>query len=423
MPRGNNNKNAKGASGAGTIRKKTVKRNGKEYTYWEARYTTGFDPGSGKQIQRSVTGKTQKEVAEKLRETTHELDTGEYIDPSKMTLAQWLDIWKADYLMGVKDSTVSVYVSDIETHIKPALGAMRLDLLAPHDIQRFYNTLKHSGGRVAAHGKDGKVLKKNGKTVYETAPLSAKTVKGVHGVLHSALQQAQRNGYIRYNPTDACILPRSVKRTLTPLDEEETRAFLTEIRGNRYEILFTVTLFTGLRVSEILGLTWDCVDFDKGILLIDKQLQQAKDGSGTYALVPTKNSKARTVAAAPWVMELLRHHKSVQAEQRLMAGSCWQNTRFVFTDEMGQHLAYRTLIKAYKKVVAAIGRPDVRFHDLRHSYAVAAIRSGDDIKTVQGNLGHATAAFTLDVYGHVTNQMKQASAERMNAYIQRVLPG
>ena len=348
---------------------------------------------------------------------------GQYIDPSKMTLGQWLDIWKSDYLMGVKDSTVSVYVGNIETHIKPALGAMRLDMLALHDIQRFYNTLKHSGGRAAVHGKDGSIVRKNGKTVFESAPLSAKTVKGVHGVLHSALQQAQRNGYIRYNPADACILPRSVKRTLTPLDEEETRAFLREIKGNRYETLFTVTLFTGLRVSEVLGQTWDCVDFDKGTLLIDKQLQQAKDGSGTYVLVPTKNGKARTVAAAPWVMELLRQHKSVQAEQRLLAGSCWQNSRFVFTNEAGEHLAYRTLIKAYKKVVTAIGRPDARFHDMRHSYAVAAIRSGDDIKTVQGNLGHATAAFTLDVYGHVTEQMKQASAERMNAYIQRVLPG
>ena len=273
---------------------------------------------------------------------------GQYIDPSKMTLGQWLDIWKSDYLMGVKDSTVSVYVGNIETHIKPALGAMRLDMLALHDIQRFYNTLKHSGGRAAVHGKDGSIVRKNGKTVFESAPLSAKTVKGVHGVLHSALQQAQRNGYIRYNPTDACILPRSVKRTLTPLDEEETRAFLREIKGNRYETLFTVTLFTGLRVSEVLGQTWDCVDFDKGTLLIDKQLQQAKDGSGTYVLVPTKNGKARTVAAAPWVMELLRQHKSVQAEQRLLAGSCWQNSRFVFTNEAREHLAYRTLIKAYK---------------------------------------------------------------------------
>ena len=84
------------------------------------------------------------------------------------------------------------------------------------------------------------------------------------------------------------------------------------------------------------------------------------------------------------------------------------------------HLTKPTLYRAFKQAAAAIGRPDARFHDLRHSYAVAAIRSGDDIKTVQGNLGHATAAFTLDVYGHVTDQMKQASADRMEAFIKSV---
>ena len=93
----------------------------------------------------------------------------------------------------------------------------------------------------------------------------------------------------------------------------------------------------------------------------------------------------------------------------------------MFTDELGHHLAIHTLYKDFKAVVASIGRPDARFHDLRHSYAVAAIRSGDDIKTVQSNLGHATAAFTLDVYGHVTDQMKKESAKRMESYIKDVL--
>lgn len=93
----------------------------------------------------------------------------------------------------------------------------------------------------------------------------------------------------------------------------------------------------------------------------------------------------------------------------------------MFTNEVGHHLAVNSVYRQYKSIVTAIGRPDARFHDLRHSYAVAAIRSGDDIKTVQGNLGHATAAFTLDVYGHVTDQMKQASSQRMEQYIKQVL--
>lgn len=152
-----------------------------------------------------------------------------------------------------------------------------------------------------------------------------------------------------------------------------------------------------------------------------KQIQREKKKGGAYIYAPLKNDKARTITPAPWVMDVLRAHRAKQAQQHLMAGSLWENSGLVFTDEKGHHLAIHSVYTAFKKVAASIGRPDARFHDLRHSYAVAAIRSGDDIKTVQGNLGHATAAFTLDVYGHVTDQMKEASAARMENYIKAVL--
>ena len=208
---------------------------------------------------------------------------------------------------------------------------------------------------------------------------------------------------------------------IKPLDEEQSKAFLKAIQGHRFENLFTVTLFTGMREGEVLGLMWSCVDFEKGTILIDKQLQQEKKRGGQYVFAPLKNDKARTITPAPWVMDLLKHHRAQQAELRLRAGPMWEDSGLVFTNELGHHLARCTLVNAFKAVVTSIGRPDARFHDLRHSYAVAAIRSGDDIKTVQGNLGHATAAFTLDVYGHVTDQMKRESAARMESYIKDVL--
>ena len=127
MPR--NKTTSKGASGTGSIRKKTVKRNGKEYTYWQARYTAGYDPGTGKQLQHSITGKTQKEVAEKLKATTSAIDCGSYIEPNKQTLGQWLDIWVDTYLLNIKPRTLDIYKSDIRLHIKPLLGAVRLDML------------------------------------------------------------------------------------------------------------------------------------------------------------------------------------------------------------------------------------------------------------------------------------------------------
>ena len=329
------------ARGSGSIRKKTVTRNGKQYTYWEARYTAGFDPGTGKQIQRSITGKTQKEVSQKLKATTVSIDAGTYTAPSKMTVGEWLDIWAADYLGGVKPRTTAIYTSDIRNHIKPALGAIRLEALDTHTIQKFYNCLAES--------------------------LSPKTIKNIHGVLHNALNQAAVNKYIRFNPADACTLPRGERKELKPLDENQIEAFLNAIKGDRFEDMFIVTLFTGMRQGEVLGLTWDCVDFEHGIITINKQMQLHQEkGSEAYQLVSTKNGKSRTIAAAPSVLAHLKHRWKVQAEQRLKAGPLWEDSGLVFTNDVGHHWTKPSVYRSFKKAVASIGCPDVRFHDLRH---------------------------------------------------------
>ena len=385
----------KAASGSGTIRKKTINRGGKEYTYWEARFTQGYDPGTGKQIQKSITGKTQKEVAKKLKEATAAIDAGTYSAPSKMTVEQWLDIWTAEYLGSVKPRTLDNYKGVVKARIKPGLGAVKLEALTSHTIQSYYNGLSKEG-------------------------LAPKTVKNIHGILHKALQQAVANGYIRTNPADSCILPRAVRKELKPMDEDMITAFLKAIQGHQYEQLFTVTLFTGMREGESLGLLWDCVDLTKGTITVDKQLQLIRGSKGQYQMVPTKNSKGRTISIAPFVVSALKKVKRKQLENRLRYGELWEDSGFVFTDDLGNHLSASTVYKSFKAVMVQIGSPETRFHDLRHSYAVASIKSGDDIKTVQENLGHATAAFTLDVYGHVTEKMKQESAARMEQFIKAV---
>ena len=390
----------KSAAGSGTIRKKSVTRNGKNYTYWEARYTEGYDPGTGKQIQRSITGKTQKEVAQKLKAATAAIDAGTYTVPSKMTFGEWLDIWMAEYLGGVKPRTAATYKSAIETRIKPGLGAIRLEALTAHKLQSFYNGLTDPE-------KTERVL-------------SPKMVRNIHGIIHKALQQAVLNGYIRFNPATACVLPRVEKKEIQPLDELQISSFLRAIRGNRYEALFTVALFTGMRRSEVLGLLWEGVDFKAGTITVNKQLQRVVGEKEIYHLVSTKNGKARVITPAPSVMSLLRDVKRQQFENRCKYGEYYESSGFVFTNELGHHLSPNSVYDEFKKVAIKMGLPEMRLHDLRHSYAVACIRSGDDIKTVQSNLGHATAAFTLDVYGHVTQQMKQASAERMERFIQAV---
>ena len=396
MPRGK--KSGRAVSGDGSIRKKkVVKENGKEYTYWEGRYTSGFDPETGKQKQHSISGKTQAEVAQKLREVTAEIGQGIFQEACKLTVGQWMTVWAQDYLNDVKPKTLESYLRQIRLHIVPALGGARLEKLTSPMIQHFYN----------ACSKDG---------------LSPKSVKNIHGVLHKALQQAVAIGYLRSNPSDACTLPRIERKELKPLDDDAIRRFLEAVEGHPFEALYLVTLFTGMRQGEVLGLTWDCVDFARGTLLINKQLQYitGENNHRVYQLASTKNGKPRKIVPADFVMNLLRQQRARQAEWRLRAGPAWEDSGLVFTNELGEHLAPFTVYKKFKKLVREIGLPESRFHDLRHSYAVAAIRSGDDIKTVQGNLGHATAAFTLDVYGHVTDQMKRDSADRMQKFIKSV---
>ena len=371
MPR---TKTGKGAGGAGSIRKITTTRNGKTYTYWQGRYTEGFDPGTGKQIQRSITGKTQKEVAQKLRQITASLDDGTYKAPCKLTVGEWLDIWTQDYLGGVKASTAYLYKKNVELYIAPHLGNIKLEALNAHTVQHFYNQL----------------VSPTDPTVN---PLSAKTVKNIHGVFHKAMQQAVLIGYLRYNPADACILPRIERKKIKPFDDAQITAFLTAIQGSRFETLFILTLFTGMREGEVLGLTWDCIDFHTGIISVEKQMQLHQDkGSKGYELVSPKNGRSRTIAAAQTVLARLQQQRRWQMQQKLLLGSDWQNPQgLVFTNEFGTHLTKPTVYREYKRIVAAIGCPDARFHDLRHSYAVASLQSGDDIKTVQENLGHQTA--------------------------------
>ena len=396
------NENKKGANGAGSIRKIATTRNGKEYTYWQGRYTEGYDACTGKQIQRSITGKTQKEVAQKLRQITAEIDAKTYVAPCKLSVAEWMAVWAQDYLVGIKASTAYLYKRTIELYIEPHLGHIRLDTLNAHTVQHFYNEL----------AKPSKP---------EVAPLSAKSIKNIHGVLHKALKQAVLTGYLRTNPSEACILPRIIRKEMRPLEEDQVAVFLREVQGHPHEYLYKIALFTGLREGELLGLMWDCVDFEKGTILINKQLRRSQRKGGTYYFSPPKNNKSRTITPAPYVMKLLQAQKVQQAEQRLMAGPAWEDSGLVFTNEFGRYVSYRAIFDSFKRIVKRIGLPDARIHDLRHTYAVNCIRAGDDIKTVQSNLGHATAAFTLDVYGHFTDDMRSVSAQRMEGFITNVL--
>lgn len=395
MPRKSNTRNAQGS---GTIRQRADGT-------WEARYVTGRDPGTGKQIRKSVYAKTQKEVRQKLAQAIAAVDTGDYFEPSKMTLSRWVEIWLAEYTNDKKYLTVKHYKAQCRTHIVPNLGAVKLADLTTPQIQTFYNRLLRGDG--------------------DEKPLAAKSVRNIHGILTKCLSTAVRVGYIKSNPASMATLPRVEKKEIHPLTDEQVKVFLSAASSDEYHYLLKTILFTGMRESEAIGLTWDCVDFKTGTVKVCKQLQKRPLADGGFTFAPLKNDKVRTLKPAPFVMDLLKGRKKEQMLQKLNAGENWQGwqpaeeqeTALVFTGALGTNLHPQTVYNHYRKIAAQIGAPDTCVHGLRHTFAVLSLQNGDDFKTVQGNLGHATASFTLDVYGHVSERMKEESAKRMQAYI------
>lgn len=401
---------SKRANGDGTLTKRTVTRNGKQYTFWEGRLTVGTDPGSGKQIRKSFTGKTQKEVREKMQAAAVSVNEGSFFEPSKLTVKEWFETWIADYCGDKKYFTIDQYYSYGKNHICNNIGAVKLSALTSVHVQKFYNKL------------GTEISEKTGK------PLSAKSIRNIHGILSKCLNTAVQQGLIKTNPCERVTVPKVIKTEIEPLTEDEQKAFLKAISKHRYYALFTTMLFTGMRISEAIGLTWDCIDFQKGTVKVYRQLQKrlAKDGGYTFA--PLKNSKTRFVQLSPYILKLLKEQKTKQLEKKLAAGEAWQGfqilpeqeTGFVFIDDLGQHLKQDTVRTDFKDVCKEIGTPETRVHDLRHTFAVNSLQAGDDFKTVSESLGHATAAFTLDVYGHVSDEMRKQHAARQQAYIEEL---
>ena len=398
-------------SGDGTITKRTVTRNGKPYTYWEGRITVGINPGNGKQMRRTFTGKTQKEVLEKMRAAAVSVDEGQFFEPSKMTVKEWFDTWLKEYSADKKYMTIDQYDSFGRNHIIPALGAVKLSKLTPVHIQKFYNQLSTE------------ISPKTGK------PLSAKSIRNIHGILSKCLNVAVDQGLIRSNPAERVTVPKVVKEEIKPLSEDEQKSFLKAIQNHRYRRVLVVMLFTGIRISEAIGLTWDCIDFQKGTLKVYRQLQRRRAKDGGYTFAPLKNSKTRIIQLSPYTINVLKEQQRQQVIDRFAAGDVWQGfqnteeqkTAFVFTEETGEHLKQDKIRTDFKEVCKEIGTPETRIHDLRHTFAVNSLQAGDDFKTVSDSLGHATAAFTLDVYGHVSEEMRQAHAARQQAYIESLL--
>ena len=370
-------------NGEGNIRKRS------EHS-WEASLRTE----DGERLY--VYGKSQKEAKDKLQEVQAEIANGTYVPETEMTVGEWMDEWYECFTTGLKASSRERYGQDIRNHIKPGIGNIRLQDLKLLHVQRFLNQCK------------------------ETKGLSLKTVKNVYLVLEKAMTKAQSQGLIRQNPCSDAEIPSydEPPKEMRPLRDGEVSEFLVRIKGTPFENLYYMALFTGMRESELIGLTWDCINFETGNIHLYRQFKAVRGKSKTWTFTTLKNKQTRDFILPPSVLKILKKQRTQQAEWKLQYGPLYQNNyNLVFTNELGSHLATRTVYKRFKAIVTSMGLPEVRFHDLRHTYATLALQNGVDVKTVSHNLGHATVAFTMDKYTHMTMTMQLDSVSKMESFI------
>ena len=372
----------KNPNGAGSVRKRADGR-------WEGRYTAP----DGR--QKSVYARTKTDCQQALKLRLAQITTGAYFEPSRLTLGEWLETWLNDYCGHIKPTTRQTYRMFLWTHIVPAIGAVKLGQLSAVHVQRAFNAMD----------------------------ISPSSQRSVRIALSSALSAAVRFGLIGSNPCEHLTLGKPSRRQMVIVDRDRFAAFVAAAKDTPVAAALILLLQTGIRSGELRGLRWSDVDLDAATLTVSRQMTFTRD-LGHHIATP-KSGASRTVALMPETVALLREHRRAQMEARLAGG--WVDTDLtrdlVFRFNDGQFYGREILGRYAAKVGAAIGLPDLHPHDLRHSYAVAALRSGVDVKTVQNNLGHASAAMTLDTYAAYTSDMGRAAASKMSAFWAENTPG
>jgi len=344
---------------------------------------------SGKRITRYA--KTQRECHDWVREITNKIEHGMSFDATQLTLERYMESWLTGKDLSIRQNTARNYRRYAEQDILPVIGKMRLQNILPAHIRQLYL-------RMQAEGK------------------GSRTIQLVHATLHCALKQAVKERLIGYNPMDAVERPKVETKEFHIFTESQARTFLEAASGHPYEVLFYLALTTGLRKGELLGLMWEDMDWEKGTLRIERQLQQAYNSSAV--LVPTKTrSGRRQIKLGRIGLTMLEAHRQRQEAQKTLAGNTWKENGMIFTTGIGTYASQSKVSKEFKRILQKNGLPDIRFHDLRHTSLSLLLDMGTPVNTVQHRAGHSKASVTTDIYGHVMAHSQDAAAENIEQIV------
>jgi integrase len=354
-----------------------------------ARFTAQTESGPQR---KTLYAKTRKEAAEKLAQVLAARDKGIVFDADNLKVGEYLERWLRDSVRGtVRQRTWERYEQVARVHIGPRLGRIKLKNLTPTHVRALYREKLDSD-------------------------LSPRTVNYIHVTLSKALKDAVSDGLIPRNAASAVKAPKPAKKEISPLSCDQARAFLEAARGDRFEAAYVLALHCGLREGEMLGLKWTDVDLEAGTLQVRRTLSEARTG---YRFEPPKNGKGRSVRLTARAVEALRHHLERQLEEIERLGDLYRDQGLVFPSQVGTPMNAKNLIaRSFKPLLKHSGLPDIRFHDLRHTFATLMLQNGEHPKVVQEMLGHASIAITLDTYSHVLPNMQQDAVNRLGALLE-----
>jgi integrase len=356
----------------------------------------GRDPETGKPRRRRFTVRgTKRDAQTAVREALAERDTGGIVDPEGLTVGEWLTRWLERHIADghVGPRTAERYRGIVRRQLIASIGAISLQDLRRQQIADLKDTLG--------------------------AKLAPATVRKVLGLLRQALDAAVEGELLSRNPASAVRSP-SVKdaRERRALDADEITLLLAAAEGTEYDVPLRFALATGIRQAELLGATWGSLDLEAGTFTVERTVQHV---AGEFlSLAPKTKRSRRTIELSPATVSLLRRHRSDQLEARLRVGSAWSDHDLVFPDALGRFCHRRSFYGGFRQLVAESGivEPEsVTWHSLRHSAASLWIRAGVDLLTVSRRLGHASAAFTMDSYGHLVAGQQAAAAAAMDHLI------
>lgn len=350
---------------------------------WEARYSLGVD-SRGKQIRKSIYGKTRNEVSKKLTKILNDINMNTYIDPSKITIKEWIEAWLKDYKENsVSKKTYNSYKQQLDLYIIPHLGYVYLKDIRPEQVQATFNKMKG---------------------------LSDRTIKYTKTIFNMCMKRAKINKLITDDPCEYVELPKGKpKGDIKVFTEEQQIEFLNCIDGHQYQVAFLMLISTGLRVGELLALTWDCVDFENNKINVNKTLSRV-DGE---LFNPTKTETSnRVIPVLEDIMKFLKSHKAQQNITKLQVGKDYNPYNLVFTNIYGAPVSFSTFAKSLKRLLKDNGLPELSPHKLRHTFATRGLESGMDMKELQVLLGHSTMKLTSDTYTHVLDKQKEKAMNK-----------